>query len=104
MWAELGHRWVLDDEILAELSVPTAADDVLVAASAHRAACLDLASRSTTALLAAVGWHESHLGCARASGGCWGSPRDRGHRHTAHCRQPVQWQALVSIGAPVRRS
>lgn len=55
LWAELGHRWVLDDEILAELSVPTAADDVLVAASAHRAACLDLASRSTTALLAAVG-------------------------------------------------
>lgn len=36
-----------------------------------------------TALLAAVGWHESHLGCARASGGCWGSPRDRDHRHTA---------------------
>lgn len=34
-------------------------------------------------LLAAVGWHESHLGCARASGGCWGSPRDASHRHTA---------------------
>ncbi len=36
-----------------------------------------------TGLLAAIGWHESHLGCARASGGCWGSPRDRDHRHTA---------------------
>lgn len=34
-------------------------------------------------LLAAVGWNESHLGCARASGGCWGSPRDASHRHTA---------------------
>ncbi len=48
---------------------------------------LDAAHRAhpevPTALLAAVGWHESHLGCARASGGCWGSPRDRDHRHTA---------------------
>ena len=34
-------------------------------------------------LLAAIGWHESHLGCARASGGCWGSPVDSRHRHTA---------------------
>ena len=50
--------------------------DALVAA--HRAH-----PEVPTALLAAVGWHESHLGCARASGGCWGSPRDRDHRHTA---------------------
>lgn len=35
------------------------------------------------ALLVAVGWHESHLGCAPRSGGCWGSPRDSRHRSTA---------------------
>lgn len=50
-------------------------------------AALDAAHRAhrdvPIGLLAAVGWHESHLGCARASGGCWGSPRDRDHRHTA---------------------
>lgn len=50
-------------------------------------AALDAAHRAhpdvPAGLLAAVGWHESHLGCARASGGCWGSPRDASHRHTA---------------------
>lgn len=50
-------------------------------------AALDAAHRAhpdvPLGLLVAVGWHESHLGCARASGGCWGSPVDRRHRHTA---------------------
>jgi hypothetical protein len=35
------------------------------------------------ALLLAVGYAESHLGCARGSGGCWGAPVSRLHRHTA---------------------
>lgn len=34
-------------------------------------------------LLLAVGLMESHWGCAPASGGCWGAPRDRDHRHSA---------------------
>jgi alkylation response protein AidB-like acyl-CoA dehydrogenase len=53
--AELGRHWVRDDEILAALSDPSPAADILDRASAHRAACLDLAHRATTALLAAVG-------------------------------------------------
>ena len=51
---ELRHRWARDDEILAALSDPSDIDAV-EAASDHRAACLDLARRATTALLAAVG-------------------------------------------------
>lgn len=35
------------------------------------------------ALLLAVGYAESHLGCARGSGGCWGAPVSRTARHTA---------------------
>lgn len=35
------------------------------------------------ALLLAVGFAESHLGCAPRSGGCWGAPRDRDHRASA---------------------
>lgn len=34
-------------------------------------------------LLVAVGWHESHLGCAPRSGGCWGAPVSRSRRGTA---------------------
>lgn len=34
-------------------------------------------------LLLAVGFMESHLGCARSSGGCWGAPIDPQHRGTA---------------------
>ncbi len=52
--AELTRRWADDDEILAALSDPSV-DDVLRPASGHRAACLDLAHRATTALLASVG-------------------------------------------------
>ena len=44
-----------DDEVVAALSDPSSDHDVLAAASEHRAACLGLAHRSTTALLAAVG-------------------------------------------------
>ena len=58
--------------------------------TARRPAILDALERAHRAhpdvplgLLVAVGWHESHLGCARASGGCWGSPVDRHHRGTA---------------------
>lgn len=46
----------------------------------------DAASREhgvPVALLLAVGYAESHLGCARGSGGCWGAPVSRLHRHTA---------------------
>lgn len=35
------------------------------------------------ALLLAVGFVETHLGCDRASGGCWGAPIDPQHRGTA---------------------
>ena len=34
-------------------------------------------------LLLAVGYAESHLGCAPRSGGCWGAPASRTARHTA---------------------
>lgn len=50
--AELAERWRIDDRLAAALA---AGDDAIVEASDHRAACLDLARRSTTALLAAVG-------------------------------------------------
>lgn len=53
--AELASRWERDDEVLAALADPSSGDEVLNAASTHRAACLGLAHRSTTALLAAVG-------------------------------------------------
>ncbi len=50
--AELRRRWDADDALIDALA---AGDDVVVEASDHRAACLALARRSTTALLAAVG-------------------------------------------------
>lgn len=34
-------------------------------------------------VLIAVGFMESHLGCDRASGGCWGAPISPTRRHTA---------------------
>lgn len=46
----------------------------------------DAASREhgvPVALLLSVGYAESHLGCARGSGGCWGAPVSRAARHTA---------------------
>ncbi len=52
---ELDSSWERDDDVLAALSDPSSTADVLAAASEHRAACLGLAHRSTTALLAAVG-------------------------------------------------
>jgi alkylation response protein AidB-like acyl-CoA dehydrogenase len=56
---ELGVRWGIDDDLVDALAVGDDGEDgvtdVIVAASDHRAACLDLARRSTTALLAAVG-------------------------------------------------
>lgn len=53
---ELAVRWGIDDDLADALAVgDDDATDVIAAASDHRAACLDLARRSTTALLAAVG-------------------------------------------------
>lgn len=58
---ELAHRWQDDDDMTALLSTLTDDDDqandgeVVAASSRHRASCLDLGQRSTTALLAAVG-------------------------------------------------
>jgi len=49
---EIAARWATDDRLLEALA---AGDAVVREASDHRAACLDLARRSTTALLAAVG-------------------------------------------------
>lgn len=58
-----------------------------VAARAERIATdADAAAAATgvpAALLLAVGYMESHLGCAPGSGGCWGAPIDRAHRLTA---------------------
>ncbi len=48
---QLQAQWRRDADLLAAL----ASDDVVAAASGHRASCLDLARRATTALLAAVG-------------------------------------------------
>jgi alkylation response protein AidB-like acyl-CoA dehydrogenase len=53
---ELACRWDIDDDLVDALAIgDDDATDLIVAASDHRAACLDLARRSTTALLAAVG-------------------------------------------------
>jgi hypothetical protein len=35
------------------------------------------------AVLISVAFRESHLGLDRASGGCWGAPKDRRHRNVA---------------------
>lgn len=60
--AELAQRWLIDDELTDRLgAVPELAtdhellDELVTTASEHRAACLDLGHRATTALLAAVG-------------------------------------------------
>lgn len=53
--AELIVRWGIDENLLGALAGIDDGDDVIAAASDHRAASLDLARRSTTALLAAVG-------------------------------------------------
>ncbi|NKB39745.1 MAG: hypothetical protein GKR86_01565 [Ilumatobacter sp.] len=52
---ELASTWEQDDAVLTALSDPSSTSVALGAASAHRASCLALAHRSTTALLAAVG-------------------------------------------------
>jgi alkylation response protein AidB-like acyl-CoA dehydrogenase len=52
---ELGVRWGVDDDLVDASAGGDDVTDVIAAASDHRAACLDLARRSTTALLAAVG-------------------------------------------------
>jgi alkylation response protein AidB-like acyl-CoA dehydrogenase len=49
---ELEARWGVDSDVLDAM---VGGEDVIDAASDHRAACLDLARRATTALLAAVG-------------------------------------------------
>jgi hypothetical protein len=49
---ELDARWRTDDDLLAALACGA---DVIAEASDHRAACLDLGRRATTALLAAGG-------------------------------------------------
>ncbi len=50
--AEIAATWVRDDSLVGALAD---GEDVVERASDHRAACLDLARRATTALLAAVG-------------------------------------------------
>lgn len=53
--------------------------DVIVA-NAEEAAN---ANHVPVGVLIVTGWMESHMGCAPASGGCWGAPIDPQHRHTA---------------------
>ena len=52
---ELCERWRADDELLSSLAAGPDDDAIIVCASDHRAACLDIGRRATTALLAAVG-------------------------------------------------
>ncbi len=54
---ELDATWSRDAELVASLG-----DGDIAVASDHRAACLDLARRSTTALLAATGGRGMDLG------------------------------------------
>lgn len=56
--AELAARWRCDDELVAALA---AGEDAIERASDHRAGCLDLGRRATTALLASVGGHGMEL-------------------------------------------
>lgn len=55
----------------------------------NRESIIQMAADSATAtgvppsILLMVGFFETHLGCARGSGGCWGSPVDNRHRHVA---------------------
>lgn len=60
---ELGVRWGIDDDLVEALAGidDDEVADVIAVASDHRAACLDLARRSTTALLAAVGGRGMNL-------------------------------------------
>ncbi|MGB3735293.1 MAG: acyl-CoA dehydrogenase family protein [Ilumatobacter sp.] len=57
---ELAERWRTDDDVTTRLADPDevserSLDALIRTASDHRAACLDLGHRATTALLAAVG-------------------------------------------------
>lgn len=53
----IDDAWSADERLAASLAAADVAgvDDVIATASAHRARCLDLSRRATTALLAAVG-------------------------------------------------
>jgi alkylation response protein AidB-like acyl-CoA dehydrogenase len=57
--AELNAIWMRDDEVLEAM---LRGDDVAREGSDHRAACIDLARRATTGLLAAVGGRGMDLG------------------------------------------
>lgn len=48
------------------------------------------------AVLYAVGFLETHLGCDQGEGGNWGAPIDRQHRHTAG--RPSQAAASLATG------
>lgn len=50
---------------------------------AHQATESAQAHSIPLGLLLSVAVHESHLGCHPASGGCWGAPSSRLHRHRA---------------------
>ena len=57
---ELVERWQIDDELTTVMGAPSrssagGADDLVARASRHRADCLDVGQRATSALLAAVG-------------------------------------------------
>ncbi len=70
--------------LLAALTLRRPYAGCLDARRAQVVADADAAARAhgvPVALLLAVGYAESHLGCARGSGGCWGAPASRLHRH-----------------------
>jgi hypothetical protein len=59
---ELARLWSDDDDLVRRLADPAAGDEAVADASRHRAACLDVSRRATTALLAAVGGAGMDLG------------------------------------------
>ena len=71
--------------MLAALPVARPYRECIEARRAQVIADADRAAREhgvPVRLLLAVGYAESHLGCARGSGGCWGAPASRLHRHS----------------------
>ena len=47
--------------------------------------------------MAAVAFKETHFGCARGSGGGWGAPADRHHRHTAGTHRDAAQSLLTGM-------
>jgi hypothetical protein len=72
--------------LLLAVPVPAAERACIIAHQAMIAASADAAAEAhhiPVALLLSVAYLESHLGCSRGSGGCWGAPISRTRRGVA---------------------